>query len=409
VANPALAPSAPAASGLARSTAIHELIAGDAQALSAKLQAHRQKLFPPAARKQLRRFTSGEAARLIGVDDGYLRRLSIDGKGPQPETGPNGRRSYSIEDIQALRVVLDETAKTGRRYQRHRRPGERLQVITVVNFKGGSGKTTTAAHLAQHLALHGYRVLAVDLDPQASLSALHGYQPEFDVGENETLYAAIRYDAARRELRDVIRETYFPGLDLVPGNLELMEFEHESPKALMERRKGDTLFFARFAKALGTVEKRYDTVVIDCPPQLGYLTLSALCSATAVLITVHPQMLDVMSMCQFLIMTADMLGIVAKAGGNMEYDWMRYLVTRFEPTDGPQTQMVAFMRTLFGERVLTNAMLKSTAISDAGITKQTLYEVGRELFTRATYDRAMESLDAVNGEVEGLIRAAWGR
>ena len=54
-------------------------------------------------------------------------------------------------------------------------------------------------------------------------------------------------------------------------------------------------------------------------------------------------------------------------------------------------------------------MLKSTAISDAGITEQTLYEVGRELFTRATYDRAMESLDAVNGEVEGLIRAAWGR
>jgi chromosome partitioning protein len=104
-----------------------------------------------------------------------------------------------------------------------------------------------------------------------------------------------------------------------------------------------------------------------------------------------------------------MLGIVAKAGGNMDYDWMRYLVTRFEPTDGPQTQMVAFMRTLFGERVLTNPMLKSTAISDAGITKQTLYEVGRELFTRTTYDRAMESLDSVNGEVEGLIRAAWGR
>ncbi len=160
--------------------------------------------FPPAARKHLRRFSCGEAARLIGVDDGYLRRLSIDGKGPPPEIRPNGRRSYSIEDIQALRTVLDETAKTGRRYQRHRRDGEHLQVITVANFKGGSGKTTTAAHLAQHLALQGYRVLAIGLDPQASLTALHGYQPEFDVGENETLYAAIRYDATHRELRDVI-------------------------------------------------------------------------------------------------------------------------------------------------------------------------------------------------------------
>jgi chromosome partitioning protein len=71
--------------------------------------------------------------------------------------------------------------------------------------------------------------------------------------------------------------------------------------------------------------------------------------------------------------------------------------------------MVAFMRSLFRERVLTNTMLKSTAISDAGLSKQTLYEVGRENFTRATYDRALESLDTVNTEIEALMLAAWGR
>jgi chromosome partitioning protein len=388
---------------------IHEVIAGDAQQLSAKLLAHRKKLFPPEARKTLRRFSSGEAAKLIGINDGYLRQLSLDGKGPQPETSPTGRRSYSFEDIQALRVFLDEGGKAGRRYLPRRGENEHLQVISVANFKGGSGKTTTAAHLAQYLALQGYRVLAIDLDPQASLSALHGYQPEFDIGENETLYGAIRYDGARRELKEIIRRTYFPGLDIIPGNIELMEFEHESPKALAEKKQGDALFFARVAQALGTVADDYDVVVLDCPPQLGFLTLSALCAATAVLITVHPQMLDLMSMCQFLIMTSDLLSVVAKAGGNMEYDWMRYLVTRFEPTDGPQTQMVAFMRSIFGERVLTSSMVKSTAISDAGITKQTLYEVSREQFTRATYDRAIEALGAVNGEIEGLIRTAWGR
>lgn len=388
---------------------IHEVIAGDAQQLSAKLLAHRKKLFPPEARKTLRRFSSGEAAKLIGINDGYLRQLSLDGKGPQPETGPTGRRSYSFEDIQALRVFLDEGGKAGRRYLPRRGKNEHLQVISVANFKGGSGKTTTAAHLAQYLVLQGYRVLAIDLDPQASLSALHGYQPEFDIGENETLYGAIRYDSARRELKEIIRRTYFPGLDIIPGNIELMEFEHESPKALAEKREGDALFFARVAQALGTVADDYDVVVLDCPPQLGFLTLSALCAATAVLITVHPQMLDLMSMCQFLIMTSDLLSVVAKAGGNMEYDWMRYLVTRFEPTDGPQTQMVAFMRSIFGERVLTSSMVKSTAISDAGITKQTLYEVSREQFTRATYDRAVEALGAVNGEIEELIRTAWGR
>ncbi len=388
---------------------IHTLISGHARGLSTRLHAHRMQLFPPAARKSLRKFSSGEAAKLIGVNDGYLRHLSLDGRGPKPETTANGRRSYSIEDIQALRTYLDESGKADRRYRPCRRGNEHLQVITVVNFKGGSGKTTTSAHLAQYLALHGYRVLAVDLDPQASLSALHGYQPEFDVGPNETLYGAIRYDDQRRPLTEIIRSTYFPGLDLVPGNIELMEFEHDTPAVLSKKDGQSAFFFTRMDEALATVSDRYDVVVVDCPPQLGFLTLSALCSATGVLVTVHPQMLDVMSMCQFLIMTSDLLSVVAGAGANMNYDWMRYLVTRYEPGDGPQNQMVSFMRSMFGEYVLNYPMLKSTAISDAGITKQTLYEVTRDQFTRSTYDRAIESLNSVNAEIEGLIAQAWGR
>src|SRR3954454_4437067 len=222
--------------------AIHRLVRGHARELSEKLQQHRLQLFPPTAKKSLRRFSSGEAAGLVGVDPGCLRRLSLEGRGPQPDVSQAGRRSYSIEDIQALRVYLDESGKADRRYLPCRRGNEHFQVICVVNFKGGSGKTTTSAHLAQHLALRGYRVLAIDLDPQASLSALHGYQPEFDVGENETLYGAIRYDAERRPLSEITRQTYFPGIDIVPGNLELMEFEHDTPKALVDR-KGHELFF----------------------------------------------------------------------------------------------------------------------------------------------------------------------
>ena len=88
---------------------------------------------------------------------------------------------------------------------------------------------------------------------------------------------------------------------------------------------------------------------------------------------------------------------------------MRYLVTRFEPNDGPQSQMTGFMRAIFGNRMLQNPMLKSTAISDAGVTKQTLYEVERAQFTRGTYDRAMESLNLVNSEIEGLLKSTWGR
>jgi chromosome partitioning protein len=287
-----------------------------------------------------------------------------------------------------------------------RRDDDHLQVITVINFKGGSGKTTTAAHLAQKMALDGYKVLAIDLDPQASLSALHGFQPEFDLLDGGTLYDAIRYDDPV-PISDVIQKTYFTNLDIIPGNLDLMEFEHDTPRALLER--DSNLFFTRVGDVLASVEKDYDVVVIDCPPQLGYLTMSALSAATAVLVTVHPQMLDVMSMCQFLLMVSNLLGVVSDAGGDMSYDWLRYVVTRYEPGDVPQNQMVGFMRNIFGDNILNHTMLKSTAISDAGITKQTLYEVEKGQFTRSTYERAMESLNAVNGEIEALVQAAWGR
>ncbi len=387
-------------------------IARHAADLSSQLRAMSDALFPPTSSKTLRRFTSGEAARWIGVSDSRLRQLALAGDGPQPDKGPGGRRLYTLSEINAVRRVLGASAKgrDGRIYVPHRQHGEKLQVLAVTNFKGGSGKTTTAAHLAQYLALRGYRVLAVDLDPQASLSALFGTQPEFDVGANQTLQAAIRYDGDRRPLREVIRKTYVEGLDLVPGNLELMEFEHETPRILARGLSGaQSLFYARAAEALDQVSGDYDVVVLDCPPQLGFLTLAALCAATGVIVTVHPQMLDVASMSQFLLMTNDLLDVVRNAGGQLSFDFYRYLVTRHEPQDGPQTKVVALLRNLFGDHVLTSPMLKSAAVADAGLTKQTLYEIGRENLTRQTYDRAAEALDLVNSEIERLMLGVWGR
>ena len=98
-----------------------------------------------------------------------------------------------------------------------------------------------------------------------------------------------------------------------------------------------------------------------------------------------------------------------EAGGRLQFDFYRYLVTRHEPQDGPQTKVVALLRSLFGDHVLTSPMLKSAAIADAGLTKQTLYEIGREAMTRQTYDRATEALDLVNAEIERLMLGAWGR
>src|SRR5271169_4951874 len=386
-----------------------EIILRQGELISDKLNILRLEHYPPDATKTLRQFSLAETAYFLGVTQSNVKKLHLEGKGPTPTTTVAGRRSYTAEQMAALRQYLDRHGRADfKNYIPHRKSEEPLQVISIVNFKGGSGKTTTAAHLAQHLALTGHRVLAIDVDPQASLSALHGIQPELD--KNPSLYDAIRYDDQKRRIVEVIRPTNFPGLDIIPANLELQEYEYETPLEASKAASGaGRTFFTRITDALKEVDNRYDVVVIDCPPQLGYLTLTALTASTSVLVTIHPQMLDVMSMSQFLLMLGGILRTISEAGAEVRLKWFRCLVTRYEPTDGPQAQMVGFMQALFPKQLLKSPMVKSTAISDAGITNQTLYEVERAQFIRATYDRAIEALNAVNEEITGLIHNAWGR
>ena len=164
---------------------------------------------------------------------------------------------FTFEQVREFRRLL---AKTKPNYSPTRRPGEHMQVIAVTNFKGGSGKTTTAAHVAQFFALRGYRTLAVDLDPQASLSALFGLQPEFDLQENDTLYGAIRYDDERRTLSEIIRKTYFTELDIVPGNLELQGFDTTHQKFCRRKEKDQIAYFFLASRALWRPSIRITTL-----------------------------------------------------------------------------------------------------------------------------------------------------
>jgi chromosome partitioning protein len=161
---------------------------------------------------------------------------------------------------------------------------------------------------------------------------------------------------------------------------------------------------------LEEVEDNYDIVLIDCPPQLGFITLTALSASTGILVTVVPGMLDIASMSQFLKLASETLKAVGEAlGRNVSWDFMKFLITRYEPSDGPQTQMAGYLRAILPNQVLTEPMLKSTAISDAGMTQQTIYEVDPSQFVRKTLERAVNSINAVADELEEVIQTAWGR
>ena len=382
--------------------------------LAAQLQTLRSQMYPPEAKKTLKTFTSREAAMMVGIAESTLRQMSLDGESAAPELHgkDNRRRAYTLAQINEIREHLaKKRPREALDFLPRRRAGEKLQIVAVANFKGGSAKTTTTVHLAHFLALQGLRVLAIDLDPQASLSTMFGYQPEIDVEDNQTVYGAIRYDEGQRvPLASVIRKTYFEGIDLVPGNLELMEYEHETPQAIARGDgRGEGMFFRRLGSVIASVEDDYDVVLIDAPPQLGYLTLGALYAASALLVTVHPAMLDVSSMNQFLKMTSDILQVIEENGGHLHHDFIRYVLTRHDPNDVPQVNIVALLRSLFGEDVLAPVVVETTAIASAGLEKKSLYEMARGAVGRDTLNRALESVDSVNQEILNHLKQVWGR
>lgn len=385
---------------------ISAAISANAARLSEALDNHMRNSFQPDNRKLLRKFQPSEVSELTGISMSNLRTRHQEGDFPEVETDSRGRRLYSAEEIDAIRQVMARTGRNGDAYLPGRREGDVLQVISIVNFKGGSSKTTTAIHLAQRYALRGYRVLAIDMDPQASLTTMFGYRPEIEFAAGGTIHDALRYDDPV-PLSQVIRKTYFHNLDLAPAGLLLSEYETETAYALQHRV--DPPFTQRLAIALDEVERNYDLVIIDCPPQLGFTTMTALLASTGLLITVVPSMLDVASMAQFLEMAGETVRTLEEATGPTDWQFLKFLIARYEPTDVPQSQMAGFLRSILLDQVLNMPMLKSTAISDAGMTQQTIYELDPAQVVRKTLDRILESVNGVADEFEQVIQKAWGR
>jgi chromosome partitioning protein len=380
------------------------------QNFSSKLETALQNLslaqYPPDAYREMRKFSSSEVAALLDVSEAYIRQIVLKDKGPNPETSANGRRMYNLDQILELRKTLAEKGR--KKWMNPRRvDGEECQIIAVTNFKGGSSKTSTTIHLGHYLALKGYRVLAVDLDPQASLTALHGALPDFDPREDDTLYAAIRFNDPK-PTRELVHKTHITGFDVICAGLDLTEFE--TAVALEMRHAGGTSFLLRVAQALGQVADDYDVILMDSAPSLNFLTLSSLTAATGVIIPVPAHMLDVDSTGKFLELASSYMQILSEMGAAAHWDFAKFLVTKFEANDHPQANMTALMRQVFGEDLLLNMVSKSTAVADALTWKQSLYEVQRARFSAPkTYDRAMESINAANAEIEKLLWAAWGR
>jgi chromosome partitioning protein len=379
----------------------------------------------PDKHKRLREFPIAETARLLGVSPAELRRLVKQPEFPNGRMAGPGRRTFSFEDLSAARAWLARDATPGSVEWRRLAPGregaEALQVVSFVNFKGGSGKTTSSVLFAQYLALRGYRILLVDLDAQASATASFGVSPAEEVPAAASFAAwALRPTGMAGEEAAMLaaalpRSTHWSGVDLVPAGPSLHAAEYE----LVRRGVGGAAAGisaeslardpgAELRKFLRAVAGRYDVIVCDTRPDVNMLMVNALRAATGLVVPVQANMVDLASSAEFMAFLAAHLRETAVAQADAPSPFLRVLVTRFRQGDRSQTAILDAMQARFGDLVLPVVMLETTMLGASALLKETPYEYEPGDGRRA-YDRAIEALDTVNRAIELDLLRAWGR
>jgi len=378
-------------------------IADLAEAGERMVERLRRKAFLPESRKGLAvRFGIAEAAQLLGCSTNRIRMAEEDGRLPAPPASDSGRRlGYSIEEMLNMRDVLGASPS--------RAPDDKPAIIAVQNFKGGVGKSTVTCHLAHYFAVAGYRVLVVDCDSQATTTTLFGFNPHFNIAREQTLYPYLSIDPTQADLLYAVQKTPWPNVDLIPSNLELFDVEYELAAAGAD---GGSILATRFRKlkqGLADLARAYDVVILDPPPALGTISLAVMQAANSLLVPLAATTPDFCSTVQFLSMMDQVLGQLADAGIEVDYDFVRLICSKFDANDPSHAMLRQIMEGTFGPALLPVPILDSAEISHAALRMMTIYELERPIGTARTHKRCRSNLDEALGQVEQLVRRGWGR
>lgn len=363
-------------------------VADRAEALAHQI---RQRVMAPEVRKVSPCLTVKQAVSLCALDAWPAKeRRSVVGQSPR----------------RPGRVTITEARNAARQTRRQcLRPPERQAItIAVANFKGGVNKTTTAMTLAQGLSLRGHKVLAIDLDPQGSLTTLFGVLPQTEVAEDMTALPLLRGD---RELIDhAVCQTYWDGIDLVPAAPTLFGAEFAIPSQI-DGLTG-TKFWSVLSRGLSMVRTSYDLIVIDTPPALSYLTINALMAADGIVVPVPPTALDFASLVHFWQLVADFRRNADFAGdGGKAFAFIKVLLSRVDQSDVATPAVRQWIEAAYGDFLLPVEVPKSTVASAMAAGFGTAYDIEKYEGSTATYRRIIRAYSKVMELVEKAMVTAW--
>jgi len=363
------------------------------QRAHAVMERLRATVFAPDAQKTIDlRFAVGKAADMVGRSTEAIRQAEADGRLPAPRMTATGRREgYTLSDVNAMRDLFGTRPR--------RTADDPPLIIAVQNFKGGVGKSTLVCHLAQSLALKGYRVAVLDCDSQASTTTLFGFNPDADIDEDDTLLSFFRH-GDRSDLRYGLRPTAWPGIDLLPANLGLYNAEYEAAA----RVRNNPRDFDRLRDGVEDLSRDYDVILLDPPPALGMISLAVLRAANALLIPTPPSTVDFASTSHFLRMVVETVEVLDGRLGARDFHFVKVVATKVDENKSAHVQIREMMLSVFGSEMLRASLLDSAEIDNANVQLRTVYEMSSG---SKTHERCRNNLDRLNDEVELLIRRCW--
>ncbi|MBF9036658.1 AAA family ATPase [Rhodobacterales bacterium HKCCE2091] len=396
--------------------------------------------------KRLRRFSTWEITRyLIPVAPAHFRRVLR--QNPDLPQGlsetEGGAKWFTLDEVLRLRAHFAAEGSKSKGYLPFKPAGAAAKIVAVANFKGGVGKTSTAAHLAMSAALDGYRVLVVDLDSQGSMTSIFGgriedewqtvfpllarhyarhlrteNQRRLDRGEaplplDDTLTDALKVSAA-----DVIGKTHWPNIDLIGAQLNLYWSEFQIPVWRMAARGWKLWDALGQSLAEDGVLDDYDLVFLDTPPALGYLTINGLSAADILLVPLGASFLEFDSTGRFFDMLHATFASIEE-GENMaaralgrdemafEWDAVQAVITRYD--SGQQAEMAGLIQAYLGRTLSPYRQDFTALIGQAGEQVHGIYEADYRDFNRDTYVRGRATFDETYAAFKRLLLGIWHR